>query len=86
MKSNDDEPHTFDFHPWPLPLRSGHLSGARTGHRSPGRMVLGSVILAILVLDAVLSDLSLGRWIVTGIIGYVVITWMTRRRPSGKDR
>jgi hypothetical protein len=49
-------------------------------------MILGTVILAILVLDAALSGLSLGRWIVTGIIGYVVIVWMTRRRPQSPGR
>jgi hypothetical protein len=83
MKPNADDPHQFDFHPWPRPLRSGNLSRARPGQRSPGRMVLGTVILAILVLDATLSDLSFGRWIVTGIIAYVVIIWMTRRHPQG---
>jgi hypothetical protein len=49
-------------------------------------MVIGSIILLILAVDAALSDLSLGRWIVTGIIGYVVVVWMTRRRPPGPGR
>jgi hypothetical protein len=82
VKFNADDPRQFDFHPWPRPLRSI----PRSGDRSVGRLIAGTVILAVLVLDAVLSDLSLGRWIITGIIGYVVITWMTRRRPSGQDR
>ncbi len=73
MKSNADDPQRFDFHPWPQLPRSG---------RSTARIVMGSIILAIIIIDTALSGPNLGRIIVTCIVLYVVVIWMRRERPQ----
>ncbi|WP_159618386.1 hypothetical protein [Arthrobacter zhaoguopingii] len=78
MKCNADDPQRFDFHPWPqLP---------RSGGRSTARIVIGSIILAVIVIDTALSGPNLGRIIVACIILYVVTVWMRRQRPQQPDR
>ncbi|TDK27676.1 hypothetical protein E2F48_00600 [Arthrobacter crusticola] len=78
MKSNADDPQRFDFHPWPqLP---------RSGGRSTARLLIGSIILAIIVIDTALSGPNLGRIIVACIVLYVVVIWMRRERPQQPDR
>ncbi|MHA7262738.1 hypothetical protein ACX80W_05970 [Arthrobacter sp. TMN-37] len=78
MKSNADDPQRFDFHPWPRLPRSGERSTART--------VIGSIIIAVILIDTALSNPDLGRIVVTCIILYVVVVWMRRRRPQHPAR
>ncbi len=78
MKSNADDPQRFDFHPWP------RLPGS--GGRSMARIVIGSIILAVIVIDTALSGPNLGRIIVACIVLYVVVIWMRRERPQQPRR